>query len=70
MIVDKTPSIDRGNDLAQTPKGETDNQSAQYLDLDLLQSKSKAPSFNSDFLMDSNLSTTSNLIKIKKRIQK
>eukprot|EP00957_Ditylum_brightwellii_P053251 4037814-Ditylum_brightwellii.AAC.1 len=43
MIVDKTPSIDEGNDLAQTPKGETDNQSVQYLDLDLSQSESKAP---------------------------
>eukprot|EP00957_Ditylum_brightwellii_P108077 8245376-Ditylum_brightwellii.AAC.1 len=43
MIVDKTLSIDGGNNLAQTPKGETDNQSAQYSDLDLSQSKSKAP---------------------------
>eukprot|EP00957_Ditylum_brightwellii_P043905 3329856-Ditylum_brightwellii.AAC.1 len=43
LIIDKTPSIDGGNNLVQTPKGETGNQSAQYLDLDLSQSKSKAP---------------------------
>eukprot|EP00957_Ditylum_brightwellii_P034598 2623389-Ditylum_brightwellii.AAC.1 len=43
LIVDKTPSIDGGNNLVQTPKGETDNQSMQYLDLDLSQSESKAP---------------------------
>eukprot|EP00957_Ditylum_brightwellii_P149582 11390611-Ditylum_brightwellii.AAC.1 len=68
MIVDKTPSIDEGDNKIDFPRG--DEKMMSHKESEHLLDDSKSPSFSSDFSLDSKASTNTNLIQIKIKTQK
>eukprot|EP00957_Ditylum_brightwellii_P061749 4685974-Ditylum_brightwellii.AAC.1 len=68
MIVDKTLSIDKDDNKIDSPSG--DDKFKSHKESEHLLDDSKIPSFYSDFSLDSKASTNTNLIQIKRKVQK